>query len=253
LRHIRAVIADDEHPARDELRYLLGSLGGVEVVGEAVTAAEAVALCARLEPDVVFLDIAMPGGNGIEVARDLRRRSRCPRFVFVTAYEEYAVQAFEVSAVDYLLKPFSKERLSSTLDNLRRSLHGDESMHEKIDLLLAEMMTRFPNVKVPAERNGSIVLVDAADIVYAESVEGRVRLRTYDKEFFTRLSLSHLQARLGKRFLRVHRAFLVNLDKVSEVIPWFSGTYTLAVKDKGGSRVPVARAQVREMKDALGI
>ncbi len=253
MRTIRALIADDEEPARDELRYLISSLGGLEVVGEARTGPEAVSLCRKLSPDVLFLDIAMPGLNGMDVARELRRWSACPRIVFVTAYEEYAVQAFEVCAVDYLLKPFDKKRLATTMENLTRAVSSDDSVQVKIDRLLCQVVDGPAKVKVPAERNGSTILVDAGEIVYAHCTEGRVRLKTYDREYYTRLTLSNLEQRLGKRFFRVHRAFLVNLDKVSEIIPWFSGTCTLAVKDREGSRVPVARAQVREMKDALGI
>ncbi|MGE5542615.1 MAG: LytTR family DNA-binding domain-containing protein, partial [Bacillota bacterium] len=106
---------------------------------------------------------------------------------------------------------------------------------------------------IPLERNGAIALLDARDMVYARCTGDRVFLRTFDKEYYTKLTLSQLQDRLGRRFLRVHRTFLVNLDKVAEVIPWFSGTYTLVMKDKDSSRVPVARARVRQMKETLGL
>ncbi|NPV70584.1 MAG: response regulator [Firmicutes bacterium] len=251
---LRALVADDEQPARDELKYLLSSLGTVEVVGEASNGTEAVALARRLVPDVLFLDVAMPGMSGLDVARELRcQGGACPRIVFATAYDEYAVQAFEVCAVDYLLKPFDRARLAATVGNLKKALSSSDLVQERLGVLLDEMLPHLSSVKIPVERNGSIALLDAGELVYAQCMGDRVRLKTFDKECCTKLTLSQLENRLNRRFLRVHRTFLVNLDKVAEVIPWFSGTYTLAMKDKEHSKVPVARTHVRHMKEALGL
>lgn len=231
MRAIRALIVDDEKPARDELRFLLESLGGIEVIGEAVNGDEALRLVAETRPDVVFLDVEMPGKNGLEVAAQLRRMPGAPRVVFATAYEEYAVRAFEVSAVDYLLKPFSRRRVADAVEKLGDSLDDEEEFEGKIDRLIREISRRFETTKIPAERNGSTILIDSSELMYAYSSGGKVVLKTFDREFVTRLTLAEVESRLGPRFLRVHRRFIVNLDKIGEVIPWFSGTYTVAVKD----------------------
>lgn len=264
---IRVVIVDDEKPARDELRFLLESIDGVEVVGEAANAVEALELVAKTSPDAVFLDVEMPDQSGLEIAKALRQSGRQhaarypnrPKVVFATAYDEYAVEAFEVSAVDYVLKPFELERVRASIEKLAEGLRDEnqapdsQGVDRLTEKLVREILHRFQPAKLPAEQNGSTILVDSSELVYVCSRNGKVVLKTFDKEYVTKLTLEDVERRLGPRFLRVHRRFIVNLDRVARIIPWFSGTYMVAVKDKDGNKVPVSRSQVKELKKAFGL
>ncbi|MGE5587067.1 MAG: LytR/AlgR family response regulator transcription factor [Clostridia bacterium] len=258
---IKVVIVDDEKPARDELRFLLESTTGVEVVGEAANGDEALQVIAQTGPDAVFLDVEMPGKSGLEIAEDLKRQPgrqpNRPKVVFATAYDEYAVRAFEVSAADYVLKPFEPHRVRASVEKLAEALKDQgvdyQGLDRLTDRLVREILKRFQPAKLPAERNGSTVLIDSSELMYVCSCNGKVILKTFDKEYVTRLTLEDIERRLGPRFLRVHRRFIVNLDRIAEVIPWFSGTYVVAVKDKAGNKVPVSRSQVKELKRALDL
>jgi len=264
---IRVVIVDDEKPAREELRFLLESIDGVEVVGEAANGAEALEVIAETSPDAVFLDVEMPDKSGLEIAEVLRRAGRQhaerhpnrPKVVFATAYDEYAVQAFEVSAADYVLKPFELQRVKASIEKVAEGLKGKDQAadHQSVDhlteTLIRELLQRFQPAKLPAEQNGSTILIDSSELVYVCSRNGKVVLKTFDKEYVTKLTLEDVEHRLGPRFLRVHRRFIVNLDRIARIIPWFSGTYVVAVKDKDGNKVPVSRSQVKELKKALGL
>ncbi|HHV79941.1 MAG TPA: response regulator transcription factor [Firmicutes bacterium] len=250
---IGVLIADDEKPARDELRFLLESVPDVTVVAEAANGDEALRLIAEHKPDVVFLDVEMPGKNGLEVAAELKGQSGGPKVIFATAYEEYAVRAFEVAAVDYILKPFDGKRVAEAVEKLSQSLDSCARFAERIDRLFEEISEKFRTKKIPAEKNGCTVLLDSSELIYVSSIHGKVMLKTFDKEYGCRLSLLEIESRLGSGFLRVHRSFIVNLDKISEIIPWFSGTYNIVVKDRERSRIPVSRSQVRQLKHVLGI
>lgn len=249
---IRIVIVDDEKPARDELRFLLESMTGVKVVAEAANANGALRLIAETRPDAVFLDVEMPGKSGLEVAADLRQQPNRPKVIFATAYDEYAVRAFEVSALDYVLKPFDPQRVKAAVEKLAEALN-DQGLDRLTERLIREISQRFQTTKLPVERNGSTILIDSSELMYAYSCNSKVVLKTFDKEYITKLTLSDVEDKLGPRFLRVHRRFIVNLDKIGEVIPWFSGTYVLAVRDKDRSKVPVSRSQVRDLKRVLDI
>jgi DNA-binding LytR/AlgR family response regulator len=249
---IKAVIVDDEKPAREELKFLLESMVPVEVVGEAGSADEALRLIAETRPDVVFLDIEMPGKSGLEIAADLSRQPGQPRVVFATAYDEYAVRAFEVSAVDYILKPFDPRRVREAVDKLARTVDRD-GLNHLTEKLISEISQRMQTSKLPAEKNGSTILIDSSELMYAYSHDSKVLLKTFDREYVTKLTLSGVEHRLGPRFLRIHRRFIVNLDRIAEIIPWFSGTYVVTMKDKQGSKIPVSRSQVKKLKNALGI
>ncbi|MCL4515795.1 MAG: LytTR family transcriptional regulator DNA-binding domain-containing protein [Firmicutes bacterium] len=288
---IRALIVDDEPPARDELRFLLEQLG-VRVIGEAGNGFEALEEIERLDPDVVFLDVQMSGMSGFECAQRLldqgrregegregeRRQGerhkggRLPLIVFATAYDEFAIKAFEINAVDYVLKPFEQERLAKTVARLEQALDGRRRIARRLENLLESLATypeavrqqadhpqsAYPQValrirKVPAERQGKLILVDADQVFFAFTRGGQVFLKTYDEEILTHLTLREAQDRLGDEFLRIHKSYVVNLNKVKEVIPWFHGTYNLVVDDKQRTEVPVGRAQIREVKQIFGL
>jgi two-component system response regulator LytT len=261
---VRAIVVDDEAPARSELCFQLGRLEGVAVAAEAGDGAEALRLIEALRPDLVLLDIQMPGLTGFEVARELVARRIDIQVVFVTAYDQYAIEAFQVNAVDYLLKPVEVDRLAQAIDRVRSHLRasliaagGGASLGEGELERLAEYMTqrRSRRSQVAIKCGDRFLLVQAEDIVYASlsddvitvaagSLIGTSSSRTLDE----------LQTSLDPAvFWRVHRSHLVNINKIKEVVPWFSRNYILKMKDPKGTEIPVSRAQTRRLRDYLNL
>lgn len=250
-RKLRALIVDDEYPARAELRFRLSRYPDVEVVGEAATAREALQLLAALEYDVLFLDVHMPGLNGLELARQLRegQRGAAPSVVFVTAYDEYAVDAFGTRAVDYLLKPVDEERLADTIARLREE-HG---------LVRAGEETAAGDgasclVWIPTEKDGKTIPVALDEVIFISAEGENVFVHTGAETLRTRFTLHQLHERLpADRFFRCHRSYIINVYQVREIIPYFSGTYLLGMKDRNRTRVPVSRGNAKRLKQLFGL
>lgn len=233
---VRALIVDDEAPARSELRYLLQAHPDVEVVGEAASAAEAIALTRELPYDVVFLDVEMPGASGLETAPHIHERREPPAIVFVTAHAEYAVDAFAVEAFDYLLKPVDPDRLSRVVERLH------ERSHENA----------VPVDKVPVVAGSGTELLDPDQIHYAHAEGDYSRVHTYDRAYLCTASLGELEERLGGRFARIHRSYLVNLAKVAAVRR-ASDRFRLQLGDAARTELDVSRRQSREVRERLGL
>ena len=238
---LRALIVDDEAPARSELRHLLGGIEGVEVAGEAASAHEALVLAEGVEYDVVFLDISMPGGpGGIEAARQLAALPNRPTVVFVTAHDDRAIQAFAVEAVDYLLKPVREERLLTAV--------------RRVAALRAGVAATGADQRVPATDGGATLLVDPGEIAYAEADRDRSVLVLRDG---TRVgsprSLRALEDALPPGFLRIHRSQIVNLACVAALEPAGEGRVRARLADAGGTTLDVARRQTRTLREALGL
>jgi DNA-binding LytR/AlgR family response regulator len=233
---VRALLVDDEAPARSELRYLLQAHPEVQVVGEAATAAEAIELTRRLAYDVVFLDVEMPGVSGLETAPHIHDRREPPAIVFVTAHAEYAVDAFAVEAFDYLLKPVDPDRLARVVERLRE--RSNESA--------------VPVDKVPVVAGAGTELLDPDQIHYAQAEGDYSRVHTYARSYLCTSSLGDLEERLGPRFARIHRSYLVNLAKVAAVRR-ASDRFRLQLGDEGRTELDVSRRQSREVRERLGL
>jgi two-component system response regulator LytT len=251
---IRAVIADDEKPAREELKYLLGSFDDVEVAGEAVDGPDAVEKVKRLVPDALFLDIQMPGLGGFAVLENLLAGGKMPHVVFTTAYDEYAVHAFEVNAVDYLLKPFDRERLARAVEKLAARLEGRPGTSpdlEKLLRILRQGRKEMPRISV--RKGKRLLLIDTETIVYAHIQDGVVFVVTPQFEGIVNYrTLDDLAEDLpADSFLKVHRSYVVNIRKVTEIVPWFSGGYKLRLSLEKGKEIPVSRSQVKKLKEML--
>jgi two-component system LytT family response regulator len=258
---LKALIVDDEYPARQELRYALSSFENIEIVGEATNAQEAMTLIKALDYQVLFLDISMPGMSGLELGAVIQELPRQPQVIFVTAYDEYAVRAFEVNAVDYLLKPVDQARLKKAVDKVLKKyqeITPAEAAASEEDLVTPAVRGgngagQFKIDRIPAEKQGKTVLVAESDIVYAFTEQDYIYIKTYADKFFTRFTLKELEARLNPNmFFRTHRCYIVNLHKVKEIVPFFNGTYNLVVDDKENSEVPVSRAQAKKLRKILG-
>lgn len=255
---IKCIIVDDEQPARDELRYLLSSFDDIDIIGDVNSVGKAVSLIENSPPDLVFLDIQMPGRTGFDLIKILSHKDQMPLFVFVTAYDNYAVDAFEKSAIDYLLKPLSAKRLALTMERVRRYL-GEESqgvLEDKLQILLSQMEGPKEVVKVSVENNGRMHLLSPKEIVYCSYESGRIMVHTEADELPLHgiSTMDKLTEHLsGGSFFRVHRGVLVNLDCIREFSPWFNGKYNLIMADEKGSELVVSRTRVKDFKKRLGI
>lgn len=235
---IKALVVDDEAPARSELRFLLSEAGGVEVIGEASNAVEAMQLIRAIPYDVVFLDIEMPGLSGMRLAEALTELERPPAIIFVTAYSEHAVKAFEVEAADYLVKPVEISRLRRAIERLGPQAPPTGA---RVD-------------RVPVEKAGKKLLLSVEEIFHIMAKDDYSYLYTDGERYLSTLSLAELERKLEPRgFFRVHRRFVVNLAQVKEVVPMYGGTLLLTMKDRASSQVPVSRRRVPSLKKALGL
>jgi two-component system, LytTR family, response regulator LytT len=252
---LKAIVVDDEQLAREELCYQLVQLGAVEVVAQAGNGIEAIAAMERQDADIVFLDVQMPGLTGFEVARRLLEDGQGPAVVFVTAFDQHAIEAFEVNAVDYLLKPVDASRLEQAVSRARKRLESERPLNGQLERIVKMMAGRAGGrrdqvaVKV-AER---FLLVLADEIIYASLADESINIVTGQVAGTSNYrTLDDLQARLDPElFWRVHRSHLVNINKIKEIVPWFSRNYILRMKDAKGTEIPVSRSQTKRLREYL--
>lgn len=247
---IPAVLIDDEQLARDELAYLLRDFPDIEVVATASNGLEAVRLIEELEPDLVFLDVQMPGLDGLGVIRTLREKNvPLPYFILATAFDQYAVEAFRLEAMDYLLKPVEKERLALSVERARRALI------DKLRPSQEEPATRPPlqRTKLLVRSSNRNLIVDAQDVIYATIEDGLITVVATNLEGHSNYrTIEELQSNLDPDvFWRVHRSFLVNINRIKEVIPWFKSSYQLRMDDKKQTEIPVSRVQTKRLRMLL--
>jgi two-component system LytT family response regulator/two-component system response regulator LytT len=269
---LKAVVVDDEQLARDELGFLLGQLGDVEIVGQAGNGVEALSTIDHLHPDLVFLDVQMPGLSGFEVARRMLASRSASHIIFVTAFDQHAIEAFEVNAIDYLLKPVDQARLELAVQRARRRIEAERleraaggegfaegaassagalnAQLEKIVRLVAERQGRRERLAIKVGER--FLLVQADEIIYASLVDETIAVVTTQHVGTSNYrTLDDLQARLDPDvFWRVHRSHLVNINKIKEIVPWFRN-YILRMKDEKSTEIPVSRTQTRRLRDYL--
>jgi two-component system LytT family response regulator/two-component system response regulator LytT len=247
-----AIIADDEELAREELRFLLDEIGDVEVVGTAANGLEAVELIRKLDPALAFLDIQMPGLDGLSVVRRLKEQQiELPHIIFSTAWDQFAVEAFRLAATDYLLKPVERERLEETLERARRLVADRITDEPAVSSVLRPAV--FNRLLV---RNGARnMIVDPQELIYATIDSGVITLITTQVEGQSSFrTLEELQAALDPDlFWRAHRSFVVNVNRISEVVPWFKSTYQLKMDDRKASEIPVSRMQSKRLREMLNL
>lgn len=258
---LRAVVVDDEQLAREELVFLLGQLGGVEVIAQAGNGLEALRVIEEHTPDLVTLDVQMPGFTGFEVARRLLDSGIESQLVFVTAYDQHAIEAFEVNAVDYLLKPVEAERLDMAVERVRRRMYADRPSRrpapaagDDLEKLLQLLASRQERREQLAVKVGDRFLLIRTDEVVHASVENDVITVVTNTLSGTSnyRTLDELQTRLDPAvFWRVHRSHLVNINRIKEIVPWFSRNYILKMKDAKGSEIPVSRSQTKRLREYL--
>jgi two-component system response regulator LytT len=287
---IRALIVDDEQLAREELEYLLRRADDVQVVAQGKNGVEAVELIRSHQPDVVFLDVQMPGLDGFAVLKKLLDKNRkipLPNIVFATAFDKYAVRAFEVNAVDYLLKPFEEARVRQTLEKLKGRLAdaagnpanvgtaassnpvlgqrdanaalGSNAVDERLDALVRllehQQAPVKPVAKVVLRVGGRLLLVEQRDICFASIEEGTISVVTQSIEGHSNCrTLEELLDLLDPElFWRAHRSFVVNIHRIQEVVPWFKSSYQLRMDDRRHTEIPVSRGQTKRLRELFNL
>jgi two-component system response regulator LytT len=256
LMNINTIIVDDEKPARDELAFLLKGFPEINLIGQGKNGVEAVALIKEHLPDLVFLDVKMPGLDGFGVLKKLvERKTKMPHVVFATAFDEYAVQAFDVSAVDYVLKPFDKARLAKAIARARKMLETQTSTADRLEQLVNQLGAVKQNSSSPAKllvkSQQRLLLVDADDFIFASIQDGLISVTARDVEGTSNYrTLEELNGSLDSdAFWRPHRSYLVNIHHIKEVVPWFKSSYMLKMNDKKQSEIPVSRAQTKRLRE----
>ncbi len=242
---LTTVVVDDEQLACDELAFLLNDFPEIEVIARGSNGLEAVDLIQKLEPELVFLDVNMPGLDGLGVIRRLREKDiELPHFIFVTAYDQYAVEAFRLEAMDYLLKPVERGRLAETIERARRTIQ-EKKFPEPASSAAKPASAAAPRTKLLVRANSRNFIVDANDVIYATIDNGLITLVTTNLEGHSNYrTIEDLQANLDREmFWRVHRSYLVNINRIKEVVPWFKSSYQLRMDDKKHTEVPVSRVQ----------
>jgi len=272
---ITAVIVDDEQLAREELQYLLEGDGDVEVLAQGTNGIEAVELIRDHRPDVVFLDVQMPGLDGFAVIKKLLepgQRLRVPQIIFATAYDQYAVRAFDVNAIDYLLKPFDRQRVLQAVDRARKRLEelapGDNTGETRAAIegdprleTLLRLIEQSPagrtgsHGKIVVQAQSRLLLVDQSDLCFASIEDGTITVATPTFEGQSRCrTLEELLDQLDPNlFWRAHRSYVVNINHIQEVVPWFKSSYQLRMDDRKHTEIPVSRAQTKRLRELFNL
>src|ERR1700757_4324223 len=255
-----AVIVDDEQLARDELAYLLKNIGDVDVVAQGKNGVEAVNLIREHNPDLVFLDVQMPGLDGFGVIKKLLdKKVPLPKIVFATAFDQYAVKAFEVNAVDYLLKPFDKTRVAQSIQKAKTKLESASGPSEKLETLVRMLESQKPQTsKILLKAGGRLFLVNQKDICFASIDDGVISVVTsglngMEGQSNCRTLEELLDSLDPNLFWRAHRGYLVNINRIKEVVPWFKSSYQLRMDDKKQTEIPVSRAQTKRLRELFGL
>jgi two-component system response regulator LytT len=257
---LSAVIVDDEQLARDELAFLLKSVDDVNVVAQGKNGVDAINLIREFNPDLVFLDVQMPGLDGFGVIKKLLdKKIPLPKIVFATAFDQYAVKAFEVNAVDYLLKPFDKKRVAQSVQKARAKMETSGTSSEKLETLVRMLESQKPQAsKVLLKSAGRLFLISQKDICYASIEDGVISVMTtgptgMEGQSNCRTLEELLDSLDPNLFWRAHRSYLVNINRIKEVVPWFKSSYQLRMDDKKQTEIPVSRAQTKRLRELFGL
>lgn len=250
---LKALLIDDEYPARKKLRHLLQDYKNVQIVGEAATVEEALQLINAMNYSILFLNTNMPDGNGVEFIKKLNKMHHFPFVIFVTAYAQYALDAFSINAVDYVLKPVEAQRLDQALQKLFRLIENTEKKNGEAKPYKLNNDHAGLGL-IPVEHKGKIILLEDKNIIFVYASGDYAYIKTADEKYLTRFTLKELEKRLDRQlFFRCHRSYLINLKKTQEVTSLYNGTLLLTVDDNERSEVPVSRSQAKYIRKLLGL
>ncbi|MDO5517503.1 MAG: LytTR family DNA-binding domain-containing protein [Clostridium sp.] len=250
---MKCIIVDDEFPSREELKYFINRFSNIVIEQEFDNGIDSLKFLSQNNIDVIFLDINMPILDGMEFSKILYKNNKDIRVVFITAYKEHALEAFEVHAFDYLLKPYSEERIISALKRLEKSKDEDEGIHNKRieieDINKKDMISD----KISVIKDEKIYVIDTNEIYYIEAQGRGVDIYTKDRKYYSKIKISDIIKKLDKKeFYQTHRSYIVNLKKVEEIEPWFNGTYLLKMKDIN-KEITVSRSNIKKFREMLSL
>jgi two-component system LytT family response regulator/two-component system response regulator LytT len=257
---INTIIVDDEKPARDELAFLLKAFPEIHLQAQGKNGLEAINLIKEHSPDLLFLDVQMPGLDGFGVLKKLvERKLKVPHVVFATAFDHYAVQAFDVNAVDYVLKPFDKARISKAVQKAKKEIEAHTSPAERLEKLVTQLASpkpaSAPPSKILIKSQQRMLLVDSSDLIFASIEGGIISVVAREVEGVSQFrTLEELHAALdADSFWRPHRSYLVNVRHIKEVVPWFKSSFMIKMNDKKQSEIPVSRQQTRRLRQLFNL
>jgi two-component system LytT family response regulator len=245
---MRAIIVEDEFPAREELKYFINRFSDIEIINEFDNGVDVLKFIQENNVDIIFLDINIPLLDGMLLAKTIKRFKISPKVVFITAYKEHAVDAFELEAFDYILKPYSEERIVSMLNKLKKS---NETDNKSTGVNSLTIETKLLNVSL--WENNKLIVVNISDIYYCEAKERETIVFTKDSEYIVKLSITEFEKNLkNSLFFKTHRSYIVNTSKIKEIIPWFNNTYKLKLKDIN-SEIPVSRSKIKDFRKIMNV
>jgi len=251
------MIVEDEKLARDELKFLIEEESAFEVVAEAADGKKALEILKKEKIDLLFLDIQIPGRSGIEIARVLNQQQNAPYIIFTTAYDEYAVEAFQLSAVDYLLKPISDKRLQEGLEKAKKEImENKNNFSQQLENLFANLNSSRQKKclnKIAVMEKDYYLMLDFKDVYYFSTKDKKVWAHSYKKSYMTQFQLKDLENMLPEQFFRIHKSYIVNLKHIKAVIPWFKGKYQVLMEDYSEHKIPVSRSKVDQINKLLNL
>ncbi|MEI7556707.1 LytTR family DNA-binding domain-containing protein [Candidatus Chlorohelix sp.] len=248
-KRLKILIVDDEQLARADLQYMLKKMPEVESVSECTNATEALELLNGAVLDALFLDIEMPGLNGLKAVKIINQLQNPPLIVFVTAYDEHAAKAFELNAVDYLVKPYSEKRLAQAITKIQKAQSSGA-----VNFTQEEQANKAHFKKIPVQKDEGVLLINLADVRYIVAYDDRVFVNTLNEQFLCRFSLAELEQRLNTQgFVRIHRSYIANLQYIVELQPFFNGTYNLIIDDKKHTILPVSRSRIKLLRSLIEV
>lgn len=251
---IRCLIVDDELPAREELKYILSKSNRIEIIGEAKHGLEGLKLCRKLKPDLMILDIQMPEIDGIEVARRILDDSHIPMIIFITAYDKFAIKAFEVNAIDYLLKPVTEDRLLNRIEKIYDNRKQEQQLtFERVDKFIQEFKSNITSTRIAVYDKNKLIPIDTKDIIYITIEQKNTVIITTKGKYESNNSLNDLYNKLNsKEFIRSHKSYILNLNYIESIDPWFNSTFNVNLK-LSKDVIPVSRNYAKHFKEIMNI
>ncbi|AKL94267.1 sensory transduction protein LytT [Clostridium aceticum] len=250
------VVVDDELPARRNIINLLNPYADFKIIGEACDGEDAIQLIKEKLPDIVFLDIQLQDMTGFDIAAELINLIKVPKIVFATAFNNYAIDAFEYAAIDYLLKPVDEERFFKTIEKLRKDLKNstDIALKQVQCLIQQHLSMESKSQKITLEKDDKLYVLSLNDIIFIETGERSTNVVSKRGEFTTSFSMVEWEERLGKHgFFRPHRSFLINLDEIDQVVLWFNNSFQVKMRGSGDKSIPISRNKIKEFKELVGL
>jgi len=242
---MKVLLVDDEKYIRDEFKYFLGKYKDIEVCGETGRGDEVIPLVKKLKPDLIFLDINLQTDSGLIIARKILEMKNPPQIVLATAFDQHAVKGFEMGVVDYIVKPIMEDRLKKCIDRAEKNL-------QKLDVEVVEKSDEKID-KIAVKKSDKIYLVKLKDIVFLEYADNKIQVYTKEEKYYMYMTMKKFMKQSEGAFIRTHKSFIVNLDYVNEIVPWFNYTFKLRLKHFEDKEIPVSRSYLKDFKNKLNI